>query len=271
MPQTIVASSVPGTPDDPQTAAPAEAPVAAPAPAPTLATAPVATRGEEPAPPVAPLTWEALAQAEHGEGEAYLALFRHWDVQYAAAAAQTPCDFASRNQLDCWHNRGTFRDLQHLNRPVLLKMISDGGRLFYAALLGIDGDTLRLGLGEREMKVSRSELKGRWNKEFTVLWRRPPGFVRTLRPGEKGDFAAWVDGRVSQLEGRKVADRHLQGGARVYDFALAGRVRNLQRRCGLRIDGLVGRETIIMINSLTEKVPLLSKNVNRRCARRLNV
>ncbi len=244
---------------------------------PAAEVAAAATAVAEPAPGAAPasgaahalppLDWEAFAQAEHGETAAYVALFRRWGVRYSPGAAQTPCGFASRNQFDCWHKRGGFRDLQHLNRPALLKMASDAGGLFYAALLEINGDRVRLGLGEREMEVSRGELERRWTEEFTLLWRRPSGFVRTLRPGDKSDFVAWVSDKVSRLEGRKVA----HGGPQVYDFALSNRVRSLQRRCGLRVDGLVGRETIIMINALTARVPVLSNNSNRRCTRRLNV
>ena len=214
-----------------------------------------------------PLTWEALVRAEHSEFAAYLALFNAWNVQYLPGSAPTPCGFAFREQLDCWHRRGRLRDLQHFNRPALLKMVSEQGSLFYAALLGVDGDRVRLGIGEREMEVPRGEVERRLTGEFTLLWRRPPGFTRTLRPGDKNEFVTWVADKLSQLDGHKVALR----GSRVYGSALLGRVRNLQLRCGLRVDGLIGRETILVINALTANVPVLSTRLSRRCARRLNV
>ena len=258
---SLVSAAPPVLSEPPQAASPApEAEVVAEAvaePEPAI----------EAEPPVVPLTWETLAREERSEIGAYSALFRNWKLDYSAAEAQTPCGFASRNQLDCWHKRGKWRDLQRLNRPALLKMVTAESGIFYATLLGIDGTDLRLGLGDREMKVSRGEFEKRWTNEFTLLWRRPPGFVRTLRPGDKSGFVPWVEERVSQAEGRKVSNRQ----SSVYDFALVKRVRNLQRRCGLRVDGLVGRETVIMINGLTSSVPTLSKNSNRRCPRRLNV
>ncbi len=217
--------------------------------------------------PAAPLTWETLEQEEHGETGAYLALFKRWEVQYSPDAAQTPCGFAFENQLDCWHQRGRFSDLQRLNRPVLLKFVSGEGKLFYAALLSVNGQRLRLGLGEREMEVSRREVERWWTDEFTLLWRRPLGFAHALQPGEESDFAAWIGEKMSRIEGRKVASLRSQ----VYDFALVSRVRSLQRRCGLRVDGLVGRETIILINSMASGAPVLSRNVSRQCMRRLNV
>lgn len=243
-----------------------EPPVLAPPPQ-AVVTAPA----DGPEPPLTPLTWDVLAKEERSEAGAYLALFRSWKVDYSAAGEQTPCGFASSNRLDCWHKRGKWRDLQRLNRPLLLKMTTGEGKVFYAALLGIKGGDLRLGFGEREMSISRRELEQRWTGEFTLLWRRPPRFVRTLRPGDKSEFVSWVEARVSQVEGRKVANRQPPSGSSVYDFSLVNRVRSLQRRCGLRVDGLVGRETVIVINGLTSSVPALSENPSRRCPRRLNV
>ena len=214
-----------------------------------------------------PLTWESLMQVGSAQFGAYASLFQKWNIQYSPDSGKTPCGFALQEQLDCWHKRGSFKDLQYLNRPALLKMVSAKGELFYAALLEVNGNKLRLGFDRREMEVSRSEFERWWTSEFTLLWKRPREFVRTLQPGEKNAFSTWVEERISRFEGRKVANSSSQ----IYGFALAKNVRSLQRRCGLRVDGLVGRETIILINSLTSKVPMLSKNSNRRCARRLNV
>ena len=225
----------------------------------------VAWLPEVPAP--TPLTWEAFVDAEHSKAGAYIALFERWDMQYSLDA-QTPCGFALRHWIDCWHTNGDFSDLRRLNRPVLLKMVTEHGHLFYAALLEIDGDRARLGHGKREIEVPITEVEKYWTEELTLLWRRPPKFVRTLRPGDKGDFVAWVEDKIFQIDGRKVAN---SGPKQGYDFALSSRVRSLQRRCGLRVDGLVGRKTIIMINTLTATVPVLSKKPNRRCMRRLNV
>jgi len=47
----------------------------------------------------------------------------------------------------------------------------------------------------------------------------------------------------------------------VYTPALENRIRNFQRHCGLFVDGLVGKETLIRINSLTGKAPLLRDDV----------
>ena len=217
--------------------------------------------------PTAPLDWATLVNEEYSEAKAYSALFSRWQARYSHGNAQTPCGFALRNQLDCWHKRGTFNDLRRLNRPVLLRMVSDESNLFHAALLEINGNRMRLGLGTRTMEVSRNEVERQWDGEFTLIWRRPPSFSRTLRPGDKSNFIDWVAKKISRLEGRKVSGRKSQA----YDFALVSRIRSLQQRCNLRVDGLVGRETVILINSLTETVPMLLNLANRRCARRLNV
>ena len=224
-------------------------------------------QGQDQARDQSPLSWQTLTSEEYGESGAYLALFDLWQVEFSADAPRAPCSFASENQLDCWYKRGKFRDLQRLNRPALLKFVSDEGRLFYATLLAIEGRNLRLGVGARTMETTRNQMEKYWTQEFMLLWRRPPGFVRTIRPGDRGSVVVWVKEKISRLEGRKVT----AGFSEVYDFGLVSRVRSLQRRCGLQVDGLVGRETIIMINGLISGVPVLSRNVNRRCTRQLNV
>ena len=221
-------------------------------------------------PPV-PLTWLALVDASPTEADAYRALFRQWDMDYSPGDGKTPCQLAVENQLDCWHKSGEFHDLRRLNRPVVLKMISDVGDPFYAALLVVDGDTLRVGIGERSAEVRLTRFRRAWTGEYTVLWKRPPGFIRTLRPGTASDFTAWVGERLARFDGRKVGVRQSRGGSRVYDFNMSARVRVLQRRCGLAADGLVGRETVILINSLLSGAPLLSGQFNRQCKRQFNV
>lgn len=252
--------------DSPESVAPAPTEVLAEAPteAPTDADAVVsATPGQPPA----PLTWTALVGRGGTEADAYRALFRQWDIDYSPGDGGTPCQLAVENQLDCWHKSGGFDDLKRLNRPVLLKMISDAGRPFYAALLGVDGATLRLGIGDHSAQVSLDRFERAWTGEFTVLWRRPPGFVQTLRPGQASDFTAWVEERMSRFDGRKVGVSR----SRVYAFDLSSRVQVLQRRCGLAVDGLVGRETVMLINGLLSKAPLLSGQFNRQCKRQFNV
>ena len=256
----------PSPPDSPKTVspAPADASVAPADAAPADADVVPVTVSEQS--PVA-LTWRALVDMSSTEADAYRALFRQWDMDYSPGDGKTPCQLAMENQLDCWHKSGDFHDLERLNRPALLKMVSDTGDLLYAALLAVDGATLRLGIGDRIAEVPLDRFQRIWTGEFTVLWKRPPGFVRTLRPGEASDFTAWVEERMARFDGRKVGALR----SRVYDFDMSARVRVLQRRCGLVADGLVGRETVILINSLLSGAPSLSGQFNRQCKRQFNV
>lgn len=240
------------------------------------ATDPAAATGAEPAPAApaapAPLAWaDARKAGRSGLGDggggfsqaaAYRALFDLWDLDYSAAPAAPPCEFAADNQLDCWHADGDFNELTKINRPALVKLLGDDGRPFYGALVGVARDGLHLSIGGRPVRVARDEFKRAWTGERVVLWRRPAGFRGALRPGDRGIVVDWLARRLDAVEARAPT------GAERYDRKLIRRVRAFQRRCDLQVDGLAGHKTLIMLNMLEGGTPRLREDA-RVCGRKV--
>jgi len=189
----------------------------------------------------------------------YRTLFGFWDIELPRELAESPCQYALRHGLDCWHRRGGLGSIERANRPALLKMVARrDGHPFYAVLEGFTASGLvRLHVAGAGVDVARHELDEVWTGEYTLLWRRPAGYLNTLYPGDKNDTVRWVAQRLATLTG----DRSLLRHSTVYTPALENRIRNFQRHCGLFVDGLVGKETLIRINSLTGKAPLLRDDV----------
>ena len=216
-----------------------------------------------PAEPAAPADWRDNVTGrgpDHGaDNGPYRALFGLWDIDLPRELTESPCEYALRHGLDCWHRRGGLGSIERANRPALLKMVARrDGHPFYAVLEGFSASGLvRLHLAGEKIAVARNELDEVWTGEYTLLWRRPSGYLNTLYPGDKNDTVRWVARQLATLTG----DRSLLQHATVYTPALESRIRNFQRHCGLFVDGLVGKETLIRIHSLVSKAPLLRDDI----------
>ena len=195
------------------------------------------------------------------ETDAYNVLFNLWGVDFPSNTQFTPCDFARTKQLSCWYRHGTFTDIKRTNRPAVLKMVSRQGSVFFITLLEqnkrgqwlIAADTMR-------MTVSEMRLDKIWTEEFVVLWKRPNHYVRTIRPGDRGPLVAWLGTQLASIGIYNTPVKDM-----VYSSRLMSEVRQLQRRCGIQVDGLLGRETIILLNTINGGVPVLAQNKQSLC------
>jgi general secretion pathway protein A len=78
---------------------------------------------------------------------------------------------------------------------------------------------------------------------FLTLWRAPPDFRATLKPGERGADVDWVAARLAVVNNYAQPEP-----GRQYDAALAREVRTFQAAQGLPADGIVGPKTMMALN-----------------------
>ncbi len=197
----------------------------------------------------------AKTPGEAPDSGPYRALFALWGVELPRELTESPCEYALRHGLDCWHRRGSFDSVERVNRPALLKMVARrGGQPFYAVLNGVTADgLLQMNVAGAAIAVARRELEEVWTGEYTLLWRRPSGYIDTIYPGDKNDTVRWVARQLAGLMNNPPLARH----SSVYSPALENHVRGFQHHCGLFVDGLVGKETLIRLSALVRKEPLL--------------
>ena len=199
------------------------------------------------------------ASGEAPDSGAYRMLFSLWDVELPRELTESPCEYALRHGLDCWHRRGSFDSVERVNRPALLKMVARrDGRPFYAVLNGVGDDgLLQVNVAGDAVVVARRELDEVWTGEYTLLWRRPSGYRDTIYPGDKNETVRWVARGLSGLTNNPSLARH----SSVYSPTLENQVRGFQYHCGLFVDGLVGKETLIRLSALVREEPLLRDDV----------
>ena len=226
--------------------------VAAAEPEPEPAPIPRQTVAAEPAPaepaPAEPTLEEQLALAENltSTDTAFATLFDLWGLEYVRGSA-TGCSQAEAAGYSCFFQRGSWSSLKQFDRPAILTLIDQDGDAHDVVLTGIDGQRVQLSLGGVSVSHPAAAVSELWFGEYMLLWRPPNGASLSLGPGVRGSNVLWLRQSLAAIDPR-YATRDL--GSDLYDADVQQQVRAFQRDNRLDIDGLAGRQTQIIINSL---------------------
>ena len=225
---------------EPAAAPPPLAP-AAPVPAPPGSPAPATP--EVPAPPGFAETVGRSAPDEN-RTQAFAALLSSFGLQ-APETAGDPCEILARDGWRCQWESGDWERLQRLGRPVMIEVRSLSGEPRFGTVSGMNDSAATLYLGRERYPVARAALEPMWTRRYLVLWRPPQLTGHLLRPGAQGTDVLWLREQFRALDGTPVVSAN----ARVYDDALSNRVRAFQTSRSLKVDGMVGSETLVHLDS----------------------
>lgn len=176
---------------------------------------------------------------------AYGYLFKTWDVDISGSPGSDLCQLAITKNLKCLRNSGNLNSLRRLNRPGVMIFINGKGKAIYAAITALYRDQAIINFDGEARTISLSELESNWYGGYTVLWRVPKEFQRTIRPGSSGTDVAWLARQLTILKGHNPANDLLM----TYDKGLRDIVEEFQLKSGLIADGIVGPRTVIHINT----------------------
>ncbi|MDA8164182.1 MAG: AAA family ATPase [Desulfobacteraceae bacterium] len=174
---------------------------------------------------------------------AFRHLFAAWGIPYDGEKDGEACRFAVSRGLRCLEQNGGWEALRRFNEPAVLQL-GEGDRRFFAALTGVDGETALLTAGAATSRVRVSDLGAAWQGEFVLLWRPPPVYRHSIRPGESEPLVSWLADRLARIDGQGPG-----AGGDLYDGQMAQRVKAFQLKAGLDPDGVVGPRTLIHINT----------------------
>ncbi len=186
-------------------------------------------------------------------------LFASWAVDYSSAQGTSPCGKALREGLRCFEARGDWELIGQLNRPALISLNAPDGRQIHGTVSALDRGKAAFMIDGREHLVALDQLTPYWSGEFLLLWRPPTVYRRLLHQGLRGDDVLWLRNQLSAINGAAPATQD----AIVFDEALTDEVIAFQRARGLKVDGLVGSETLVHLNSVSAQAgePVLSDRV----------
>jgi general secretion pathway protein A len=168
-----------------------------------------------------------------------------------------PCQAARKIALYCYKSSNGLAALRQLDRPAILILRDDADKNFYTLLIGIDNTSVTLRVGNKTQTVSLPVLGRHFQGEFITLWRAPQNARPNVRDGERGADVDWLGAHLTRLNGLKepVADQP-------FDATLAKLVREFQSAQGLKVDGVVGPKTYMLLNrALHVKEPQLQTSL----------
>jgi len=200
------------------------------------------------------LEWDEQQLITQSSVLAYQTLFNLWGVSYSSELGSVR-DQAARHGLNLLSRQGSLGRLRQLNRPAVLKLKNSQGQEYYSTLTALAGETATLVVGKQHRTVPISVLSEHWYGEFGLLWQPPPDYQRALRPGDRGKVVEWLDRQMAALNGRNARI----GKDSAFDGELLEEVQQFQSDEGLVPDGVVGTNTLILLNTRTGQLqPTLS-------------
>ncbi len=177
-----------------------------------------------------------------------------WGKELAIAAGQSLCKEISPLGLRCLKGQGNWEDLRRYNHPAILYLDSDGS-LHPVVLQALDGDMATLAIEDVPISVSVDSLSPLWNGDYLMLWRLQTSH-HIIGPGSRGESIRWLQNRLALAEGRpQTSSSNSQ-----FNDALRAKVRRFQSSQNLETDGIVGAQTMVLLNNLAPEpnTPLLA-------------
>jgi general secretion pathway protein A len=174
------------------------------------------------------------------KGDALAVLLGLWGADVADTRAD--CDGSLSGALECVAGVGTWQKLRRFDVPAALELADPQGQPRYGVLIALTPSEATLRFGDRVVTAPLAEVEPFWDGAFMVFWRPPPGTL-PLRLGARGPAADWLRQRFARTDGSRGPIERGQP----YDDALWKRVVAFQQARSLEPDGVVGRETAILL------------------------
>lgn len=176
--------------------------------------------------------------------EAFTSLFKLWDTQFAPDA-KLACEFAQQHQLYCLFQKGSLAQLQKLDRPVIMTLQDNDGGLHQIVLEKISDQIATVDIGEDRLEILLADVIALWDGEYLLLWKSQIGAVKSFVPGMRDPDILWLRESLATVQGNPIDPMDSD----LFDENLEARVKDYQVERRLNVDGLVGQQTQILINS----------------------
>jgi len=201
-------------------------------------------------PPATPARYEDLADllirdpGATSTDKAFASLFKRWSAEYVRGPLPA-CKQAEAFNLHCLFQRGSLAQVRNFDRPVILTLRDATSREHHVVLSGLSGGSALISIGDNNHEIALSDLIDAWFGEYLLLWRPQTGEVKAFFPGMRDKGINWLRESLTEIQGKPIAATESD----LYDEQLESRVRDYQRNKRLIVDGLVGQQTQIAINT----------------------
>ena len=177
---------------------------------------------------------------------AFNALLQLWKPDYLNKTGTKVCNDTAHG-LRCLQYRGNLNSLRKLNRPVVLKLYDDAGKVAHIVLSDLDKNMATLYTGQNSFGINTDLLNQHWYGEFSLLWQAPPFYQQAILPNSTGPIVQWLGQQLTRLNNHN-------GNLTIYDTyseELVAQLKVFQQSKGLIPDGIAGPLTLIHLNTAT--------------------
>ena len=185
-------------------------------------------------------------------------LFALWSVVLPESVTVDYCDFARQYGLLCLEEQGNWTTLRQFDRPAILTLVAADGERVAVLLQHLDDSVAEVIIDNELYRLTPDQVEKSWYGDFTLLLQAPPGGRMFLRTGDRGPVVSWIRSQLELAQGVIIPAADPLS----FDYALKREIMAFQRDHGLSADGVVGKYTLIHLNSASgrEGVPRLSEN-----------
>jgi general secretion pathway protein A len=176
---------------------------------------------------------------------ALVTLLDLWGVEYQPG--ELGCTQAAAAGYECVQQRGSWSGLKQFDRPAVLTLVDSRGAAHNVVLTAIEGDLVGLSIGGVNVNHPMNQVSDMWFGQYTLLWQPPNGSSLALGPGSRGLNVLWLRQSLAEIDSSYQTTAMASD---IYDAELQQQVRTFQRDHRLVVDGVAGRQTQIIINTL---------------------
>jgi general secretion pathway protein A len=215
----------------------------------------VAGEAAEPEPEPPTLASLLVETDSSGYRAAWTELLSLWSVVLPESVKPDFCDFAKQYGLLCMVGQGNWNTLRQLDRPVILRLVAPDGRRVPVVLRHLDGSMAEIIVDGELYRLDVEQVERNWYGNYTLLVQAPPGGRLYMKIGDRGPVVSWLRQQLEQAQGVSIpASDPLD-----FDFDLQKQVLAFQRNHGLVTDGIVGKNTMMHLNTASgrEDIPRL--------------
>ncbi len=182
-------------------------------------------------------------------------LLELWGLDSHGAA--NTCEQVLASGYECFGQRGSWNSLRQLDRPAILTLTDGQGDSHRVVLTAIHGNRAEVSIAGVTVSHGLDAVSELWFGQYLLIWKPANGVSVALVPGTQDPNVTWLRQSLAAIDERY---RTEPLDSDIYDRRLGDRVREFQREHRLIVDGLAGRQTQIIINSLLamEDVPRLT-------------
>lgn len=179
-----------------------------------------------------------------GTDTAFATLFSVWDITFTPRTDRA-CEQAETQNLKCLFLRGSWNVVRQLNRPVILTLTDRSGEAHQVVLTRMTDTTADISIGPHVHTLALDDISEYWFGESLLLWKPPNGQAKSYQRGSRDPGVLWLRQSLAAILGVTVTDADSE----LFDESLERQVKDYQRNRRLKVDGLVGQQTQIIINS----------------------